>query len=75
MSGYGKFLMMAAMMGAMGMSADIFPESDSKPDMRQRNDDIKCFRKGCENKRRGNKLYCSSECSKLDKIIKKEESK
>lgn len=27
----------------------------------------KCFRGGCNNTRSGNKLYCSSECCKLDK--------
>jgi hypothetical protein len=27
----------------------------------------KCFRKGCDNLRAGNKLYCSVECCKLDK--------
>lgn len=31
----------------------------------------KCFRKGCEKTRSGNKLYCSAECNKLDKQERK----
>jgi len=36
-------------------------------DPRDRNDHKKCFRKGCNKNRTGNKLYCSAECCKLDK--------
>jgi hypothetical protein len=31
----------------------------------------KCFRKGCEKTRSGEKLYCSAECNKLDKQERK----
>lgn len=59
---------MAMMMGAMASGM-----SGSSPIQRDYYDDLhpnhrkKCFRPGCENTRKGNKLYCSAECCKLHK--------
>lgn len=31
----------------------------------EKNSHLKCFRKGCNNLRKGNHLFCSSECKNL----------
>lgn len=58
-----------AMMSMLAASqGDILDNtSNYKPDYSDNNHTKKCFRNGCNNKRSGNKLYCSAECCKLDK--------
>lgn len=62
-----KIALLGAMM-AMSLAMNPPYASIVVDEPKRGNDRKKCFRKSCDNSRTGNKLYCSSECCKLDKI-------
>jgi hypothetical protein len=67
MSKYGKYLMFAAMAAMMGPGIGGDRPTLVEEPKPLKNNDLKCFREGCNKRRHGNKLYCSSECCKLNK--------
>ena len=68
------FAMLASMSG-MKEPHDYDAPPKRKIKRAERNSDKKCFRKACDKNRSGNKLYCSAECNKLDKIERKNKTK
>lgn len=58
-------LVMALMYAGAAIETGIF--HDDKTVSFQRKEPDKCFRPECTRTRSGDKLYCSSECCKLDK--------
>ena len=68
MKNLSKMALIYAMMAMSGVNGIGYDEPKlTQRKHQEKNWMKKCFRPGCEHTRKGNKLYCSAECCKIDK--------